>query len=171
MTTLLAVVSAAASPAARRAAAVAVNVSFEPAGDLPPAPIDAVAHLTAVWRRAASHGGVYTLVDADPFAPLVEAWAARLEDRPHELELVIGLSSELPVPDYYLVDAALAPPPLHWYADHLANLAPSRVIVQDPGSLLETLAALPFGRGLPDAGDVAASARSYVPLPSLTSPS
>lgn len=146
------------------ASPLGTNVTAEPAGRVPSDPVAAVEHLAAVWRRAARHGSVYTLVDADPFGPLVEAWADRLRGGEDHLELVIGLSSRLVVPDYYLVSPELPQPHIHWYAGHLRSLAASRVLLVEPTRFLDVLGELPYGRGLEDAATLAASARGYVPV-------
>jgi|FLYL01.1.fsa_nt_gi hypothetical protein len=166
MTTLLSVVGRGAQMATERLAETAANVSWEAPGRLPGDPLAAAAHLAEVARRAGRHGSVYTLLPVDPFAPLVDAWARRLQGEDHQLEVLIGVAANTPVPDYYLV-GGLPEPQVHWYLGHLRSLAPTRVAtvtLTAPG-LRETLESLEYGRGLPDAAALAASARDYVPLP------
>ncbi|MDP8958428.1 MAG: hypothetical protein M3N51_04340, partial [Actinomycetota bacterium] len=103
VTTLVAVVGERATHAATQAAQAAGNVSMEPVGDVPPQPTEAIERMREVWRRAQRHGSIYTLVDADPLGPVVRQWAARLEGQAHDLEVAIGLSADLPMPDFYLV--------------------------------------------------------------------
>ena len=57
----------------------------------------------------------------------------------------------------------------HWYLDHLARLAPRQVVLTEPteAAMIAAVRGLPYGRALPDAKEVVASARDYVPLPAL----
>ena len=125
---------------------------------------------TAAWDLVARRASIYALFGADPFAPLVREWSRRLEGRPSDLELAIGLVSDVIVPDFYLVEPAMATPDSHWYLDHLTSLAPSRVIVTAPNAraVRAAIGSLPYGPSLPAARELAASARSYVPQLALT---
>lgn len=171
--TLVALVGGAAGRAAQLTAEGGANVSVEPVGEVPAPPEEALHHLGATWRRAAGHGAVYTLVDGDPLGPVVREWAARLEGRSHQLELAIGLVTDLPMPDYYLVASDLDPTEVHWYLGRLQEEWPHRVVPVEmsPTAILAVLGALPFGRSFPPAGELAAGAREYVPVPGVGRPS
>ncbi len=146
VTTLVAVVSGGAADAVAAAARAAINVAAEQVGELPSDPVQASALLGETWSRAATHSAIYTLVNADPLAVVVAHWAARLQDDDHDLEVAIGLSGSLAMPDYYLVDTDLTVPAVHWYLGLTQRLAPARVapVEMNTASLLRGL--LPFLR-------------------------
>ncbi|GIU92221.1 MAG: hypothetical protein KatS3mg011_1127 [Acidimicrobiia bacterium] len=174
MTTLVVLVGSSASETLRRIDAA--NVSGETVGDLPEDPTEASRLLSEVWRRARRHSAVYTLVDVDPLAVVVSAWAERLRGGEDRLELAIGLVADASAPDYYLVDPTLPDPEVHWYTGKLISLAPSRVVLTSlsPSRVLDSLANLPAGRELPDLKVLAEHTRAFVPVPGvqpLTTPS
>lgn len=150
----------------------AANVTTEGVGRIPDEPTEAAASLAASWRRALGHAAVYTVVDADPLAAVVAAWASRLQGGADHLELAIGLVPDLPSPDYYLVDPELGEPEIHWYTGNLMGIASSRVVLTEltPTRVLESLASLPSGRSLPRLREVAETARGFVPLPGEVQP-
>lgn len=156
-TTTIAVVGADASEASREVAAVASNVAAEF--------LDEREGIFDGWRRALRHHAVYTLVDADPIAGVVDQWANRLEGRDHELELAIGTVPDLPSPAYYAVDPELGNTRVHWYLGLLMDLAPARIltVAATPGNLLEAIRHRPYGRSLPDLPELAARTRDFVP--------
>lgn len=166
-TTLVAVIGETAGEASRRAGERASNVAVETLEPLPDDPTRAFPVLGEAWRRARRRGLVYTLVDRDPLAPVVGEWGKRLEGEPDELETAIGLVADLPMPDYYLVDASLPAPRVHWYLGLLEELRPHRVVPVEMSAagLLTVLGELRFGPEFPEARRVAARAREFVPLP------
>lgn len=166
LTTLVALIGDRMDQAAARLESAA-NVSVQPVPEMPEDVLAAMATAAATWREALKRSSIYTLVALDPIEPVVTQWAARLTGRPEQLEVAIGLVGELPTPDYYLVTPTLPDPEVHWYAAHLRSLAPERVVVCDatPEAISRTLAGRPFGRALPPAGELATSARTYVPVP------
>jgi hypothetical protein len=169
MTTLIAVVGPRAEQVVEALVERSTNLTSESPG--PPAddPVQCATHLNAVWRRAARHGSVFTAVAADPLTAVVREWAQRLRGDDHELETVIGLTGELPTPDYWLVDDRLPEPEIHWYAGHLASVARRRVILirLDPGSLAVQIASLPTGPQPAPITEIAQGARGYVPSQGL----
>lgn len=170
VTTTVSIIGPAAADAAARLAAGASNVSLAME---PPAEDDPLAHharLLSAWREALRHPPVYTVIPFDPLGVLLEAWAARLEGTPHQLETLIGLTPAGPMPHYYIVDPAIEPPMIHWYHDLLASRSVARVVTStsDAGSLRRAIADLPTGPELPDMQELAQLAREYVPLPGIT---
>lgn len=126
------------------------------------------AAIQATWRRAMQRSSIFTLVDVDPLAVVVEEWAKRLTNDEHDLEVAVGLVSQsTPVPDYYFVPSGLEPPIVDWYFDLVLGLAASRVVAigERVDTMLSAISRLPHGRELPSAPVIAASARDYVPLP------
>jgi hypothetical protein len=168
MSTVVALIGPEATIAGRQAVS-ASNVSFVESGDLPEEIPVAFASLSAVWSRVSSRHGIFTLLDIDPLQPLVSHWSARLRGLDNELELAIGLAGGARLPDYYLVSSSLEPPDVDWYLSRLHSLAPSRVAPVDmSGSkVLAKLESLTYGTGFPPIAEVAASARSFVPLPEV----
>lgn len=171
MTTLVAVIGDDVDEAVAVASRRAANLGREPVPDLPdelPARFDALA---ATWRQAGRRSAVYTLVPVDPLEPLVAAWAERLSGGDDRLEMAIGLSAKRPVPDFYLVDPSLAHPRIDWYAGLLVDRAPARVLFSEmtPPAITAAVSDLSYGPALPDATDLAAAAREYVPIPRLAS--
>ena len=153
----------------KRIADTAGNVAVERA----PSPVESlpdwVDQLRAVWRRAQQRAAIYTILSEDPLGPVVREWARRLEGEPSDLELAIGLVGDAPMPDFYLVDPVVSGSLSHWYLDHLARLAPRRVILTEPTEpdVLTAVRRLPYGKELPGTRDVLESARHYVPVPEL----
>ncbi len=169
VTTLVAVVGGGAADAVAAVARAATNVAAEQIGELPPDPVQATTRLRETWSRAATHNAIYTLVDADPLAVAVAHWAARLQGDDHDLEVAIGLSGSLAMPDYYLVDTDLTAPALHWYLGLTQRLAPARVapVEMNAPSLLRALSSLSYGPPFPPAAAVAARGRDFVPVPEV----
>ena len=155
--------------AAGRQASTAANVSFEPSGRLPDDLPAAFTTLAAAGEKASRRSGIFTLLDSDPLAPVVAQWSARLQGLAHELELAIGLAGNARLPDYYFVSPTLPPPEVDWYLSHLLRLAPARVMpveLRGP-AVLARLGSLSYGTGFPPVAEVAASARTFVPLPAV----
>lgn len=169
LTTLIAVIGDTGARATRAVAERAPNVSFEEVGEVPDDLLEAFTAIRTAWRKAVTHGSVYTLVDADPLAPVVAEWGARLVGKDHQLELAIGLTGADASPDYYLVSPGLRAPAVDWYHGLLHQLCPQRVVATEmkPAALLATLANLKAGPSPPGPSALAARARDYVPLPKL----
>lgn len=165
MTTLLCVVGSNAQPAIGQASSSATNLTVEVPSTEQDDPVGRTSELAAAWKRAATHGSVFTAVPMDPLAVVVEQWALRLEGNSHELELSIGLVGEIPVPDFWIVADDLPAPHSHWYYEHLAHVARGRVLMRSitPGALRRTIGSLPSAPLPPKLPDLAASARTYVP--------
>ncbi len=170
-TTLIATVGRAFDLPVERAAAAAENVAREVAPEPVESLPDWVEKLRSAWRAAQRRSTIYTVLTLDPLGPVVREWARRLEAKQSDLELAIGLTTDAPMPDFYLVDPAISGAISHWYLDHLAKLAPRRVILTEPtaAAVLEAVRRLPYGRALPKTADVIESARTYVPVPELSS--
>jgi hypothetical protein len=168
LSTVIALIGPDAGPAARQAAA-ASNVSYVETGELAEDVPGAMADLADAWARAGRRHGIFTLLDADPLTPLVAEWAARLRGAANELELAIGLAGGSRLPDYYLVSPDLGSPEIDWYLSHLRGLAPTRVepVTLSGPAVLAALESLSYGAGFPPAAEVAASARTFVPLPQV----
>jgi hypothetical protein len=168
-TTLIVTVGLRFDGPSKRVADVAGNVARELAPEPVESLIDWVDELRPAWRAAQRRSTVYTILTGDPLEPVVREWARRLDGEPAELELAIGLVGDAPMPDFYLVDPAISGPRSHWYLDHLAKIAPRRIVLTEPTEpvLLGTVSRLPYGRALPETDAVIASARSYVPLPEI----
>lgn len=171
MTTLVAVIGDDVDEAVAVACRRAANLGREPVPDLPddlPARFEVLA---GIWRQAGRRSAVYTLVPVDPLEPLVEAWAERLSGGDDRLEVAIGLSSNRPVPDFYLVDPSLSHPRIDWYAGLLVDRAPVRVLFTEmtPAAITTAVSDLPYGLALPDSAALAAASRDYVPLPEVAS--
>ncbi len=168
-TTLIVTVGSGFDRPSERAADAAGNVAREVA----PEPVESltewVDNLRRAWSAAQRRSTIYTVLTQDPLAPVVREWARRLEGKPSDLELAIGLLGDAPLPDFYLVDPAISGAPAHWYLDHLPSLAPRRVILTQPseGALLAAVRRLRYGKPLPETAEVLASARFYVPVPEL----
>lgn len=152
-----------------RVADASDNVARQDAPDPLDSLTDWVDHLRPVWTAAQRRSTIYTVLTRDPLGPVVREWTRRLDGEPAELELAIGLLTDAPLPDFYLVDPAIGGSSAHWYLDHLPKLAPRRIVLVEPteDALLAAIRKLPYGKPLPQVADVLASARTYVPLPEL----
>lgn len=152
---------------AQRVGDASGNVAWQKAPDPQESLPEWVDQLRSAWTAAQRRSTIYTLLSRDPLGPVVREWARRLDGQPSELELAIGLLADAPLPDFYLVDPGITGSAAHWYLDHLAKLAPRRVVVVEPteDALLSTISHLPYGNPLPKADEITASARTYVPLP------
>lgn len=172
-TTLIATVGGDFDEVVEEAAEAAGNVAVEPVPRAVESLPEWAQQLRQAWTAAQRRSAIYTLVSADPLSPVVREWERRLDGLPYDLELAIGLMSDALVPDFYFIDPLIGGASSHWYLDHLARLAPTRVILTEPTvrSVLAGLRALPYGQRLPEAAHLAASARSYVPLPQIETPS
>lgn len=170
VTTLIATIGDRFSEPIQRVSAGAENVGLHTAREEIESLPEWVAVLREDWKSAQRRSTIYTVLTIDPLAPVVREWARRLDGASSDLELAIGLLSDVPIPDYYLVDPGLTPNVSHWYLDHLPSLAPSRVIVTEPepARLFATISHLPYGPALPTTGALLESARTYVPIPNLT---
>lgn len=166
-TTLIVTVGTRFDQPSQRVADASDNVARQPAPDAVESLTEWVERLRAAWTAALRRSTIYTVLTRDPLGPVVREWARRLEGTTSDLELAIGLLGDAPLPDFYLVDPEVSGPQAHWYLDHLATLAPRRVALIEPtdAALLTSIRRLPYGKPLPEAGDVLASARTYVPLP------
>ncbi len=169
MTTLICVVGSNARSAVAQAATSATNLTVVTPTTEHDDPVGRWNDLIAAWRRAATHGSVFTAVPADPLAVVIDQWALRLEGNAHELELSIGLVGDVPPPDYWIVADDLSQPQAHWYYEHLAQLVRGRVLIRSvkPGAIRQTIGSLPTSPLPPKLPDIAASARTYVPSPGL----
>lgn len=169
VTTLIASIGSRFDEPLERVAEVAGNVAREPV----PEPVESlpewVDQLRPAWRSAQRRSAIYTVMTRDPLAPLVREWARRLDGKASDLELAIGLLGDAPLPDFYLVDPQISGTRAHWYLDHLPRLAPRRVVLTEPSetAIISTIRRLPYGPSLPEATEVLASARAYVPIPEL----
>lgn len=169
VTTLIASIGSRFDEPLERVAEVAGNVAREPV----PEPVESlpewVDQLRSAWRSAQRRSTIYTVMTRDPLAPLVREWARRLDGQASDLELAIGLLNEAPMPDFYLVDPQISGTRAHWYLDHLPRLAPRRMVLTEPTetAIISAVRRLPYGPSLPEATEVLASARTYVPVPEL----
>jgi hypothetical protein len=168
-TTLIVTVGRRFDPPSERVADVSDNVARQAAPDQVESVTDWVDQLRPMWTAAQRRSTIYTIMTRDPLGPVVREWARRLDGEPSELELAIGLLSDAPLPDFYLVDPSITGSVAHWYLDHLPRLAPRRIVLIEPteDALLSAVRRLPYGKSLPTVTDVLASARTYVPLPAL----
>lgn len=167
VTTLVSVIGDEATDVVEEVPRHAANVSAEKVFGIPDDLIEEDEALKDAWRRAQTHGSVYTLVDVDPLRAVVKQWATRLEGGPADLEVAIGLVSATSLPDYYFVPADLEGPQVHWYFGLLRRLAPARIVpveMNRPG-VMHALSHLSFGPSLPPAHKVAEWARSFIPRP------
>lgn len=168
-TTLIVTVGTRFDRPSERVAEAADNVARQLAPDAVESLTDWVDQLRPSWIAAQRRSTIYTVLTRDPLGPVVREWARRLEGTPSDLELAIGLLGDAPLPDFYLVDPDVSGSLAHWYLDHLARLAPRRVVLIEPTetAMLTSIRRLPYGKPLPDIADVLVSARTYVPLPEL----
>jgi hypothetical protein len=128
-------------------------------------------------RSAAGTHLPYFVHDADPLAPLAEAWGRRFDVEaaggpapPGELEVARSeilqrwRAGSLDLPDFYLLLDADALPPLrrHWYLGVLGGATPRRVVLAGP-SLAVTLRRLPAGRWWPPLDELVADVERAVP--------
>jgi hypothetical protein len=168
-TTLIATVGRTFDVPVDRIADESDNVARQAAPDPVASLTDWVEQLRPTWTAAQRRSTIYTVLTRDPLWPAVREWARRLDGEPSDLELAIGLLTDAPLPDFYLVDPSISGTLAHWYLDHLPKLAPRRIVLIEPteDALLSALRSLPYGKPLPRVADVLASARTYVPLPDL----
>lgn len=160
--TLVSVISADAVSLVATADELATNVHAVVASPDPPADLSALRDLWSVVKRKPP---VYALAPFDPLGYLIEAWSARLNGEPHELELAIGLATNIELPDFYLVDEHFTAPRGAWYFELLYSEAPRRVQAFDgtaPG-VIRALRELRAGPELPVAARIGEMARSFVP--------
>jgi hypothetical protein len=136
---------------------------------------------TALDRAVAASGEAarahipYLVHDADPFAPVADAWARYFDGAGPigELEVVVAdtlaraRTGALELPDYYLM---LDPEPLdatrrHFWLGLLHRNAPARVVPVEANadSLLTTLGALRPGRWWPPIDDLLAGVEHELP--------
>jgi hypothetical protein len=165
-TTTVCVIADGASELVTEAASRAANVGGETS---PLATDDLVAQsseLADTWSRARRRRAVYTLVDADPLATVVDHWSRRLAGEPVDLDTAVALVGDGPMPDYYLVSAELDAPRVHWYLGLLAELAASRVeaVPATADGIITALRHRRSGPGLPSCREVALRAQDYVPM-------
>lgn len=172
VTTTVSIIGPAVTGAASQLAATASNVSLVPEPALDDDPLIHHDRLLSAWREARRHPPVYTVVPFDPLRVLVEAWAARLQGAPNQLETLIGLTPTVPAPHYYIVDPTIEAPHVHWYHDLLSNASAVRVVTatSDAPALRRAIGDLPTGPELPDMHELAELARDYIPLPTMTTP-
>ena len=170
-TTLIVTVGTRFDGPSERVAAVSENVARQTAPDPVESLTDWVDQLRPAWVAAQRRSTIYTVLTRDPLGPVVREWSRRLDGEPSDLELAIGLLTDAPLPDFYLIDPGIAGSSAHWYLDHLPKLAPRRVVLIEPAedALLNSVRRLPYGKPLPEVAEVLASARTYVPLPDLDS--
>ncbi len=168
-TTLIATVGTRFDGPSERVAEQSDNVARQSAPDPVESLTDWVDQLRPAWIAAQRRSTIYTVLTRDPLGPVVREWARRLEGAPSDLELAIGLLGDAPLPDFYLVDPSVSGSPAHWYLDHLAKLAPRRVVLLEPteAALITWIRRLSYGKPLPEVADVLASARRYVPVPGI----
>lgn len=171
VTTLIATVGSRFDEPVSRVSDASANVGIqrlpEPVERLP----TWVEALRPAWTSARRRSTIYTVMTRDPLGPLVREWARRLDGAASDLELAIGLLSDAPIPDFYLVDPSIGGTRAHWYLDHLARLAPRRVVLLEPdaSTITSAIGQLPYGQSLPSTDEVLESSRTYVPLPELDS--
>jgi hypothetical protein len=168
-TTLIVTVGRGFDRPSERVAEASDNVARQAAPD-PVEPLtDWVDQLRPTWTAAQRRSAIYTVMTRDPLGPVVREWARRLDGQQADLELAIGLLSDAPLPDFYLVDPSITGSGAHWYLDHLPKLAPRRIVLIEPNehAMISAIRRLPYGKPLPTVTEVLASARTYVPLPEL----
>lgn len=122
----------------------------------------ALERAAGAWEAAKATRAPYLLHDADPLAPVADAWA-RLFDQQGpvgELEVTVQetlarwRSGAIELPDYYLVlDAdSIDPTHRHWYLGFLHRAAPARVVpvASTAAAVTDTIGHLASGRWWPD---------------------
>lgn len=168
-TTLIVTVGRSFDGPSERVADAAGNVARELAPNPEESLTDWIDKLRPAWKAAQRRSTIYTILTRDPLEPVVREWARRLEGARSDLELAIGLVGDAPMPDFYLIDPGISGSRSHWYLDHLARLAPRRIVLTEPTepAVLTAVRRLPYGSPLPEASEVLSSARSYVPVPEL----
>jgi hypothetical protein len=132
-----------------------------------------------VWQEARRTAAPYLLHDADPLAPVAEAWARRFDGHGLEGHGVVGdlevavaatlarwRARSLDLPDYYIVVDAegLRPSLRHWFLGVLGSAAPNRVVTGRPSvPVADHLAELRPGRWWPDLDRMLADIDHVVP--------
>lgn len=124
-----------------------------------------VSSVRELWGAVKRKPPVYALAPFDPLRQLVEAWSARLVGTTDDLELMIGLTTGVEIPDFYLVDERTPAPAGAWYFEMLYSEAPRRVHAFDGTAqgVIRELRALRAGPELPSAGRIGERARSFIP--------
>lgn len=128
----------------------------------------------SLYDQAGARQTPYAVVEADPLAPVRDAWFRRFGPGPDVLEESAGAAApaSIELPDYYLVlHAPAADLELEWYAGLLRDTRPSRVVVvptDAPPDVVarraaDTLGALPTGPLWPPARELIEAARRFVP--------
>jgi len=141
----------------------------QPAADAP-----ALERAVAAWREAKRTGRPYLMHDADPLAPVADAWARLFESRGPVGELEVAVAEtlarwrarSLDLPDYYLVvdPEALGPTLRHWFLGVLRAAAPTRVVTGRPtGSPGDALADLRPGPWWPELDRLLVDVHQRVP--------
>lgn len=124
-----------------------------------------VSSVRELWGAVKRKPPVYALAPFDPLRHLVEAWSARLTGTADDLELVIGLTTGVELPDFYLVDEHTSAPAGSWYFEMLHSEAPRRVRAFDGTAqgVIRELRELRAGPELPSAVRIGERARSFIP--------
>ena len=154
-TTVVAVVGDAARAAVERLGVAANVVALVPPVDDPP-----FDRAVAAWHDAARAHSPYFVHDADPLAPVADAWVRLYDELGPRGELEVAVAETLArwrpgsieLPDYYLaLDAdTWEPTRRHWYLGVLHAAAPARVVPVTGTDAEAALAHLGAGRWWPD---------------------
>ena len=127
--------------------------------------LDSTFPQSAAWRQAERGSNVYTLIDFDPMESVVAAWTARLEGAEHSLDVEVGRTGRIELPEYVLVADDIEDGRVHWYHGHLRSYAPRRVLTTKPtpAAVHRRLSQLRSDRPLPRSDEVALAALDYSP--------
>lgn len=126
----------------------------------PPRDLDASARAMEAWARTVRSRSLYTMLDADPLAPVVQAWSSSFRQGPRgDLEIAVTealgrwRAESIGLPDFYLVlnPDELSTSHRDWYLGVLHEAAPRRVIpVEAEGALVaDAIGGLSAGRWWP----------------------
>jgi hypothetical protein len=120
---------------------------------------------SSALRRAEAGNNVYTLIDFDPMAAVVDAWVARLGGKENHLDVEVGRIGAVALPEYFLVADDIDDARVHWYHGHLNSYAPRRVVTIEPSppAIHRRLSHLRSDRAFPTADVIARAALDYSP--------
>lgn len=178
-TTVIAVVGDAAFPSGHgagdaRAAVERLGRAGNVVALVPPVDDPPLDRAVTAWHDAARAHSPYFVHDADPLAPVADAWVRLYDEQGPRGELEVAVAETLArwrpgsieLPDYYLaLDAdTWAPTRRHWYLGVLHAAAPARVVpIPDPDTAARMLPRLGAGAWWPDVDDLLGGIEQVVP--------